>query len=342
MVLRLLAGLALSIVAVTPALAQTVSIDHAAVGCVVAERFPRLEARFVPGDAVAKAKVLFQPEGARHWYAVGMKSEGTAFSGILPKPKKSLKGYRYYIEVTDRSAGVSRTPEYTTAVADGPVACRDKVMAGALGSASVALEVPAGAPVVPVGFASNGISTTAVAGGAGASAGGGGGLPTAVLIGGGVAAAGAAAVVVLRANKSYLGTFSGELIINRTNPNCSTTLALRGSVDIALDQSDGTVSGHGYGVISEQTVTARTGPCTEGARIGDTITGPITGTPASFMFGEPERLNPTAGEGQCGGGRMFVGAVNGDMINGTLTLTTFCVGSSPVRGETAIPVTLRR
>ena len=48
--------------------AQTLTIDHGAVGCAVAEKFPRLEARFAPAESVATARVGLQPEQGEHWW----------------------------------------------------------------------------------------------------------------------------------------------------------------------------------------------------------------------------------------------------------------------------------
>jgi hypothetical protein len=185
-----------------PTAAEAPAISHAGVGCAVAEKFPRLEAHIVPADAVARAIVHFRTAAAQPWYAVAMKAEGEAFSGVLPKPKGSLKAFQYYIDVTDRAFATSRTPEYTTAVVSGPGGCQGKMMAGALGSASILLEVPAGAALVPAGFGSAGVaaagSGTAAAASAGAAGGGGAGIGTvAAIVGGGAAVAGA--VVVAKA-----------------------------------------------------------------------------------------------------------------------------------------------
>ena len=154
---RLVAGLGVLALASSSGHAQTLNIDHQAVGCAVAEKFPRLEARFSPSDIVAKARVVFQGENTQEWYAVVMKPEGGAFAGVLPQPKKSLKAFRYYIEVTDKALEVNRTAEFTTNVVDSSSACKGKIMAGTLGSASVVLQGPAGAAVLPAGFASNGV-----------------------------------------------------------------------------------------------------------------------------------------------------------------------------------------
>jgi len=181
------------------ALAQGPAIDHAPVGCASAGRFPRLEARFNPSDQVATARVLFQGKTA-DWYSVTMKPEGTVFVGVLPQPKKDLKSFRYYIDVTDKALATSRTAEFTTSVVDSSSACKGKLMAGALGTASVILQGPAGVVALPAGFATTGVvagtaaGTGAAAGAAGAGAGG-GGIGSTALVVGGVAVAGAAVAV---------------------------------------------------------------------------------------------------------------------------------------------------
>jgi hypothetical protein len=148
-----------------------------------------------------------------------MKSEAGVFTGVLPKPKPSLTQIEYYIEVTDTAFGANRTREFAPEVDDGPLACKDKVLAAVLEAASVIVEAPAGAPLVPVGFEPAGvISTTAnpsgpsassaspgpalpsapAGGGGTASTGvtaGGGGIGKTALIIGGVAAAGAGVAI---------------------------------------------------------------------------------------------------------------------------------------------------
>ena len=163
----------------------TLSIDHEPVACAVAERFPRLVAHFTPADAIARAQVLFQGDIAQEWYAVAMKEEGPTFSGVLPKPKKSLKAFRYYIEVTDKALGTNRTADFTTSVVGSASDCKGKVMAGSVAAASVLLLGPAGAAAVPLGFASTGVvaAGSGAAAGSASVAGGGGGLSTVALVG---------------------------------------------------------------------------------------------------------------------------------------------------------------
>jgi hypothetical protein len=181
-----------------PALAraQAPGIDHQPVACAAAGRFPRLEARFTGPETIAAARVVFQGQTA-DWYSVAMNGEGAVFAGVLPKPKKDLKSFRYYIEVTDKALGTNRTPEYATAVVDGAGACNGKLMAVALASATVVLQGPAGAAALPAGFASSGVVAAGSAAGSAAGATGasvGGGL-SAVAVAGIVAGAGGAAAV---------------------------------------------------------------------------------------------------------------------------------------------------
>jgi hypothetical protein len=98
------------------------AIDHQAVACVAADKFPRLEARFTPAENVAAARVLFQGQTA-DWYSVAMKPDAAVYAGILPKPKKELKSFRYYIEITDKALATSRTAEFTAAVVDSAASC---------------------------------------------------------------------------------------------------------------------------------------------------------------------------------------------------------------------------
>jgi hypothetical protein len=69
--------------------AQTLTIDHSGVSCVVADQYPQLEAALNPGDGVGRARIHFRPEGGVHWYSVPLKKEGLAYAGVLPKPRKT-------------------------------------------------------------------------------------------------------------------------------------------------------------------------------------------------------------------------------------------------------------
>ncbi len=218
----------------SPALAQTLNIEHRPVGCVAAGKFPRFEAGFAPAGSIAAARVVFQGQ-TTDWYSVAMKPEGALFAGVLPQPKKDLKSFRYYIEVTDKAMGASRTPEYTAAVVDSAGACQGRLMATALGSASVVLQGPAGVAALPAGFASSGVVAGSAAGStaaAGASvAGASGGLgATALVIGGVVVAGGAAAAVATKGG--------GESSSTSSNSNSNQTQNIH--LDVVILTSSGT------------------------------------------------------------------------------------------------------
>jgi hypothetical protein len=168
---------------------------------VIADQFPRLEAGLSPEDGVGRARIHFRPEGGANWYSVPLKKEGASFAGVLPKPRKQLAAFDYYIEVTDAGLGTTRTREFRTAVESGPTACKDKVVAGGLASATgVAVQAPAGAtglPVVPVGFSPDGVVATAGATTSGAGGGTGGGISGAklgLIVGGAAVAVGGVAL----------------------------------------------------------------------------------------------------------------------------------------------------
>ncbi len=150
-----------------------VAIDHKSVGCIVAGKFPKMNACFVPNSDVARARIYFRAEGGASWYYVEMKSDAPCMSGILPKPRKELidKHINYYVHVTDKSFTEARTEEYDPIVVDSEGKCRDKLVATALPKAAVQVF-----PSLPAGFAAGGIGTAAAVGGGVAVAGAAGGV----------------------------------------------------------------------------------------------------------------------------------------------------------------------
>ncbi len=149
-----------------------VAIDHKAVSCIVAEKFPKLNACFTPNSSVARARVYFRAEGGTSWYYVDMKSDAPCMSGILPKPRKEMidKHVDYYVHATDKAFTEARTLEYNPMVVASEDACKDKPIAAALSKASIQVF-----PSLPAGFAAGGVGAGVVVGGAvvaGAAAGG--------------------------------------------------------------------------------------------------------------------------------------------------------------------------
>jgi hypothetical protein len=163
------------------------TIEHHPVRCLVAGKYPQLDACIVPVDRVARARVYFRPASGTDWYYVEMKQEAGCYRGILPRPSKSLEGVEYYVAATALDFAAAQTEEYRTRVVPDGKSCRDGPVAPFVTSASVVVGGLAGA--LPAGFAVGGVAagvTTAVvagvvgAGAAGAAiaTGGGGGEET--------------------------------------------------------------------------------------------------------------------------------------------------------------------
>jgi hypothetical protein len=367
---RLLQVVAVLLVSSSSLAAQSLTIEHSAVGCVLAGKFPRLDARFVPGEAVGRARVFFQTTDAKRWYSVAMKPGSGTFSGVLPKPKKSLEAFRYYIEVTDKSLSTSRTAEYTTSVVAGPGGCKGKMMGGGLASAAVTIEVPAGAPAVPAGFSSSGLTAASVAGAAtvatGAAVAGaaaGGGISTGVIVAvAGVAAAGAGVAVAVGAAKggedsgpartTYTGTFSQPWQRSQTTSSssgsstCVFDNVLSGSLTMMLEQSGGSTSGSVQITIGEKESSRTPGSLCTGGTPGPPAGGnyPVAVNGGSVTFKVPNN-NPSSFSVPYD----FNGVLSSGVIMGKMAFTA--VGSSPgsgnpgslvtQAGSTEIPVSLR-
>jgi hypothetical protein len=161
----------------------SIAIDHKAVDCIVAGKFPKMNSCFTPSADVARARVYFRPEGVESWYYVEMKSDAPCLAGILPRPRKELVGkhVEYYLQVSDRSFNESRTSEYNPTVVGSEQDCKNKPIAPYVSKAAVQVF-----PGLPAGFAAGGLGALPVAAagvgvagaGAGIAAASGGGSST--------------------------------------------------------------------------------------------------------------------------------------------------------------------
>jgi hypothetical protein len=267
---------------------EAATIDHASVGCTMADRFPRLEAGLAPIDTIGRARVLFKPEAGAHWYAVTMARAGDVYAATLPKPQKTLGSFRYYLEVADTSFATSRTEEYRTEVVTGMGGCRQGMMMGtSVPAASVMLEAPAGAAAVPSGFSSTGVVAAKVAAagvvaGTAAAAGGGIGATTIALVGAGVAAAGAGVAVATGAVGGGDGGDDGQS--NPQEPEVPIA-QVRGQVFGALTVNPANPTGPGL-----------YGPPVSGALVASSLDSATTRTDAggNFLLVTQTRLRNSA------------------------------------------------
>lgn len=173
--------------AVPPSAAGGLTIDHDAVGCLVAGQFPRLEACIDPRESVARARVYFRAAGSENWYYVDMiadvsrkRPETLCYAGVLPRPSKGIPKVEYYVEALDRSFTQVRTEEYDPDVVSDVKGCKRPLPpAPVVKSATVAVgTASSAASIVPAGFTAAGVvgattaavTTTAAVVGAGAAA----------------------------------------------------------------------------------------------------------------------------------------------------------------------------
>jgi hypothetical protein len=165
-----------AVLPVVTAAQGSIAIDHKAVECIVAGKFPKMSSCFTPNSDVARARVYFRPEGVQSWYYVEMKSDAPCMAGVLPRPRNDLVGkhVEYYLQVSDRGFNESRTSEYNPMVVGGEQECKDKPVAAYLTKATVKVF-----PGVPAGFAVGGLGTAPLVVGAVAVAGAGAGIAAA-------------------------------------------------------------------------------------------------------------------------------------------------------------------
>jgi hypothetical protein len=151
------------------AAAQGIAIDHKPVGCIVAGKYPKMNACFAPMGNLSRSRVFFRAEGTPKWYFVEMKSDAPCLAGILPKPKKSLvkKKIEYYVQATDKNFAEGQTESYLPIVVASESECEKRLVAPFVTKAVVAVS-----PSMPAGFAGGAAlsATTAVLGVAGAGA----------------------------------------------------------------------------------------------------------------------------------------------------------------------------
>src|SRR5229473_555574 len=133
-------------------LAQGLVIEHKELSCVVAGKYPRLTACIEPGSRVARARAYFRAGGGPNWYYVELTSDTPCYGGVLPRPKRSLHQFSYYVAATDTTFTEVQTGEYTAEVVPDEASCRKGIPAPFLSSASVAVGSAAGTAVIPEGF----------------------------------------------------------------------------------------------------------------------------------------------------------------------------------------------
>jgi Bacterial SH3 domain len=343
-----------------PPPAPGVAIDHKAVGCLVAEEYPRLEACFAPSEALGRAQVQFRGSETSPWYAVDMKPDGPCYSAWLPKPKKETSSIDYFVFAIDKQFVETQRPEkapgepYTPRVVRKRSEC-DQLKALAAWSAKTAPRIllnvvrdaggkvldaaaaagqAAGAPAGVAGFSNDGVVVSNAGGSAGSSsstaAAASHGIPVIAVVGG-VAAAGGIVAVAAKGGGGGGSTGSGSSGTGGSSTPSAQSLSGAWAGTAA--------SGAGWSVH----VFVTGGDCTYGydtsgtlVQSGNTLTGPLTTTLRSLTC-NPGDLATIISQlvpnflGSSGGGALMAtlqppGAItvplgNGVTLTGTYTAT---------------------
>src|SRR6185436_11513018 len=139
---------------------RAIAIDHAMVGCVLADQHPRLEACLDPAAEVSRARVHFRAEGTPNWYFVDMALEGACHRATLPRPLLATRAIDYYVEAANRSFLQTRTGQYRARVVATAAECEGgRTPAAAVPAAQVVVRsTAAGAAAVPAGFSPSGLA----------------------------------------------------------------------------------------------------------------------------------------------------------------------------------------
>jgi hypothetical protein len=126
---------------------RAVEVVHEPVACVPAGRYAFVAARGVPADAVVSAEAQFRtgPDGG--WYRVRLDAAGDGWQGFLPQPTAALAQFEYKVVLVAKDAATSETAPAAVTVAPLSTGCPagDRSVA----AASMVLQVPPGAPLVP-------------------------------------------------------------------------------------------------------------------------------------------------------------------------------------------------
>lgn len=126
---------------------RALEVVHQPLSCVPAGRYAFVVARGVPAEAVASAEAQFRTGPDAGWYRVRLDAAGDGWQGFLPQPTAALARFEYRVVLVSRDAATSETAP--VAVTVGPPATACPSGDASVAAASMVLQVPPGAPLVP-------------------------------------------------------------------------------------------------------------------------------------------------------------------------------------------------
>lgn len=135
-----------------------IAIRHDPIPCVATDRYARIAATPVPPETVVGAELQFRDTDAGGWYGVRMARDGGRWTGLLPKPTRSLQRFEYRIVMTERDLSTRESDAVFVRIGDAAAPCQ--VDSQAAVSSPIVVRVPDGAPLmppVPAGFSPAGV-----------------------------------------------------------------------------------------------------------------------------------------------------------------------------------------
>jgi hypothetical protein len=196
-------------------------IEHEGITCLTRDQFARMTAEIRPAESFKGVRLLFRSSLYSDFYLTEMKSVGSAYEAILPKPLPETDKVVYFMEAVTHDVSSVRSPTHEIRVVSKESECKDKAtLATYFTGADPNIAVHAAsqqAPAIPPGFQASGFADTGVTRG---------GLPATtmgILIGSGAGAATAGAPFSSRGDNPQNPSGSTSISTSSTSFSSTTT-----------------------------------------------------------------------------------------------------------------------
>jgi hypothetical protein len=137
------------------------SINHQAVGCLIAGEFPLIQAGIEPAANVARARLVFRGAQSTEDFFVEFGAMEGGFVAKMPKPTMAATPVTYRIQAVSTDGVEVQSPDVQADVVESADQCpADKIVAavGPPGEVTV-FAAATGSAIKPVGFAAGGVLT---------------------------------------------------------------------------------------------------------------------------------------------------------------------------------------
>jgi hypothetical protein len=115
-------------------------VVHEPIGCLIARRYPEIDATIEPVSEVAEARLYFK-SARSDWFWVKMTNNDGRFVGRLPKPQVAASPVRYRIEARRTDGQVVSTERHAAVVAADESACPEGARVAPVATSTEAVTV---------------------------------------------------------------------------------------------------------------------------------------------------------------------------------------------------------